>query len=513
MKFDDCISFLYGGEALERIASSYAAPVSSGLFMRKKTADTDKLIYTVTAAKEKYCDTTRVIKALSALSNHDDLEVGTVFPVLLRNILLEKNDYCYETNSVTLEVMEYERDIIKKASKLSLKKLTPEAEAYNFLLKSAYDGGRRLTGETASVVGAMKNYYRIGTEEEYILLTSLGIYPCGIKFVAHTTAQIENVRQELQKSGLLFSIRKTDGVIYDIIPSEIADIIKQYFGVEMKSAAYGRIIEFVLSEYKKQYVINILTSFGITTPEKPTAPQLTALVMKYLKPGELMGGSKNSSEGLNRQALSAWCAKLGMNRLGSKPALIAKLIDYYEHSTDTDVKSDYRVRYYKDYAGLAALNTDLLKTELTHGTEGLFAETTNFVFEIMLSVRLDRPLSKTNLTGRIKSDDKLYLYTAVASEKPVELSEHMQSIYTSVAAEGEKSVAALIMVAPGFTEESARECVRFYVETDTQLCLIKAADLKELADKWASRTGSEEFPVKYLRQNGCFDIKNCDFIV
>ncbi|MDD4125472.1 MAG: hypothetical protein PHW77_07100 [Eubacteriales bacterium] len=515
MNFNDCINFLYGGEELERISSLHTAPGGGGLFSLRKATTPDKLIPAVAKAKEKYCDITNIQKALSTLAEHNDADIGMTFSVVLKNILLEKNDFCYETNSVTLEVIEYERYIIKKASKLVQRNLSPEADAYRFMLKTAFEKSRTINKGTMSVINAMRGYYRINEEDERIFMANIGLYPSGEKFKPHTKAQIDKTRQELQRLGLIFSIRKSDGVIYDIIPNEIAVGIKKYFGTEIKTSAYDTIIQYMLGEYKKQYFTDVLNSFGIETPAKPNTTQLTALVKKHLKPSELMGGN-NQSDGLKRQALADWCVKAGMNRIGSKPALIDKLLEYYEHTADSEDKSDYRVRFYKDYAGIASLNAETIKNGeaegIMFGAEGLFSETTNYIFEIMLSVQPDRLLSKANITGRIKSEDRIYLYSAAACEKPVELSEHMCDIRASVEAEGIKSVATFIMIAGDFSAESVKECVKFYAENDVQICLLKAEELKELADKWAARKGADEFPVKYLRQNGRFDRKGCEFI-
>lgn len=125
MKFNDCVHFLYDGGELERIASPYVTLAGGGIFSLKKAPSCDRLIASIAKAQDKYLDKENINNALKSLSENGDKDIAFVFPVILREILLEKNDCCYETNSVSLEVLEYEREIIKKANKLVLKNLSP----------------------------------------------------------------------------------------------------------------------------------------------------------------------------------------------------------------------------------------------------------------------------------------------------------------------------------------------------------------------------------------------------
>lgn len=514
MKFNDCVHFLYDGGELERIASPYVALAGGGIFSLKKAPSCDRLIASIAKAQDKYLNKENINNALKSLSENSDKDIAFVFPVILREILLEKNDCCYETNSVSLEVLEYEREIIKKANKLVLKNLSPDILAYRQMLKITSE--ENLSGkEVNTLICHMKEYYGVNDEDDRVIRANLGIYPTTEKFQTHTKAQIEKARQALQKAGLVFSIRKSDGVIYDIIPEEIAAGIKKYFGMEVKASAYEKIIKYMLAEYKKQYFIDTLTAFGIEVPQKPNSANLSLLAKTKLKPSDLMGGNKQF-EGLSRKALTDWCEELGLNRTGSKQALIEKLLDYYDRSVEGEYKSDYRVRFYNHYESIASLNAEIFQTGelsgISIGADGIFSETTNYIFEILLSLKPDRLLSKANITGKITSGDKAYLYAAVASEAPVNLAEHIASLSAVVDGEGRERVAAVIVVADDFTDDSVKECVMYYAKTDVQICLIKASELKELADKWTAKGEQTPFPIKYLRQNGRFDRKGCEFI-
>ena len=190
-------------------------------------------------------------------------------------------------------MLEYEREIIKKANKLVLKNLSPDILAYRQMLKITRE--ENLSGkEVNTLICHMKEYYGVNDEDDRIIRANLGIYPTTEKFQTHTTALIEMARQALQNAGLVFSIRKSDGVIYDIIPDEIAAGIKKYFGMEVKASAYEKIIKYMLAEYKKQYFIDTLTAFGIEVPQKPNSANLSLLAKTKLKPSDLMGATSSS---------------------------------------------------------------------------------------------------------------------------------------------------------------------------------------------------------------------------
>lgn len=63
-----------------------------------------------------------------------------------------------------------------------------------------------------------------------------------------------------------------------------------------------------------------------------------------------------------------------------------------------------------------------------------------------------------------------------------------------------------MVIAPEFTEKSVQECVDYMLNNDTQILLITADELKEVAEQWSKKHPNEIFNLGYFRQNGRFDI-------
>ncbi len=64
-----------------------------------------------------------------------------------------------------------------------------------------------------------------------------------------------------------------------------------------------------------------------------------------------------------------------------------------------------------------------------------------------------------------------------------------------------------MVIGPAFTEDSAKECVRYSMNSDTLILLITADELKELVEAWYIKHNADEeaFPLGYFRQNGRFN--------
>ena len=61
------------------------------------------------------------------------------------------------------------------------------------------------------------------------------------------------------------------------------------------------------------------------------------------------------------------------------------------------------------------------------------------------------------------------------------------------------------MIGPAFTENSVKECVKYSLTSDTQIVLITADELKEVAENWNKKNPDEIFNLGFFKQNGRFD--------
>ena len=73
----------------------------------------------------------------------------------------------------------------------------------------------------------------------------------------------------------------------------------------------------------------------------------------------------------------------------------------------------------------------------------------------------------------------------------------------------DKRVPIFLVIGPDFTQESVTESIQYTAEhIDRKIVLIKAGDLKDMAEEWNSEPNKkreEPFPLGYLMQSGLFD--------
>ena len=62
-----------------------------------------------------------------------------------------------------------------------------------------------------------------------------------------------------------------------------------------------------------------------------------------------------------------------------------------------------------------------------------------------------------------------------------------------------------MVIGPSFTDNSVKECVKYSLSSDTQILLITAEELKEVALEWNKKHPNEIFNLGYFKQNGRFD--------
>ena len=92
-----------------------------------------------------------------------------------------------------------------------------------------------------------------------------------------------------------------------------------------------------------------------------------------------------------------------------------------------------------------------------------------------------------------------------SKETPVNLKDHIQQFDRYIKT-SDKEVVVFIVIAADFTPQSVQECVDYSLNNDTQILLLKADDLKKVAETWSRKHQGEIFNLGYFKQNGMFNI-------
>lgn len=324
-----------------------------------------------------------------------------------------------------------------------------------------------------------------------------------------------SIRKLLQQRGILFVVRDSQGTDYDILPEEIADVIRTYYNVDIKKFSYEKLLE---SKYvkKKAYLIDILQKASVELGKNETIESLSYKVMRHIKAHNLIGGF-TARDGLNGTDLVKWCNDIGVSCRGSKNELIDRIVAYYDDIQKIEVtEDDERALYYEFYEDLASRNLDKLRKQgiidKDLECEHKFEEATNYLFEKILK---NKPLmlkGTEHADGMLSFGNKLILWDNKSKETPVKLSDHIKQFDRYIKGE-EKSIPVFIVIGPDFTDDSPKECLKYSMSNDTNILLITASELKMVAEKWKENhcDDDEVFPLGYFKQSGRFDISLISF--
>ena len=136
--------------------------------------------------------------------------------------------------------------------------------------------------------------------------------------------------------------------------------------------------------------------------------------------------------------------------------------------------------------------------------EHYFEKATNYLFEVLLK---NKPLLLTGTEhpdGKLSYNDKYILWDNKSKETPVNLKDHI-SQFDNYIKQSDKPVSVFIVIGPSFTENSIKECIKYSLMSDTQILLITADELKEVAELWHKNHPDEIFNLGFFKQNGRFD--------
>ena len=274
-------------------------------------------------------------------------------------------------------------------------------------------------------------------------------------------------------------------------------------------------ISYVTKITKKQYLIDVIKKYNenpktaiVDLPINPTISSLQEIILKTIKPSNLLGGF-SPRDGLDGSDLSLWCGNLGLSVSGTKATLISRILEYYDKLRKIETSTeDEREKFYNMYHELACRNlvylreNNLILKDLE--CEHYFEKATNYLFEIMLK---NKPLLLTGTEhpdGKLSYNDKYILWDNKSKETPVNLLDHIGQ-FDRYIKNSDKPVSVFMVIAPSFTENSVKECVKYSLKNDTQILLITADELKEVAVSWHKSHPDESFNLGFFKQNGRFD--------
>lgn len=492
----------------KRIANAYVADY------RRLEFDEIKEFLIKTA--KQYTSYENIVSKLDEIKLDANRAVRIIAPILLRDYLLNQDDFISVCKDTDTAILSYEKDILDESNNFDISKISKDLALFKHMLDTAWAYNNDISVDEKNLLESLRKYLSITIREQHILEAKAGRFP-NQENILHTFSDIEAARKVLQSNGLLLTIKNSDGALCDIIPSDIAVSMRKYFGIEIRSFGYEKMVDYVARKTKKQYLIDIVNKASrhyetakIEISNNPTVSELKNVIIKSIRPSNLLGGF-SVYDGLNVDDLSSWCAELGVNVSGNKKVLIDRILNYYDNIRKIELKTeDNREKLLCVYEQLACRDLKFLRAnniiDKDLQCEHLFEDATNYIFEKLL---LNKPLTLTGTDhpdGKLTFKDKYIMWDNKSKEVSVNLKDHIQQFDRYIKS-SDKDVVVFMVIAPDFTEQSVQECVDYSLNNDTQILLITASELKTVAELWNKKHKGEMFNLGYFKQNGRFDIK------
>ncbi|MBR4061543.1 MAG: hypothetical protein IKK01_00610 [Clostridia bacterium] len=506
MKYQNCVEVSPNINELKRIASAYVEDC--------RRLDIKELKNSLIKTEGQYVSYENVSRCLEELKLHENPIVRIIVPIFLKGCLLDEDDYMSPCKMTEEGILAYEQSVIDESNNFDYKNMSKDYALLKFLLDKAWERGDDISVDEKNLINEVRQYLNISSRELNMLEAKASRYPTKGNLL-HTRSEIDYVRKVLQSSGLVFYIKNSDNVACDIIPEEIASCLRQYYGIEIKTYGYKQLLSHVIKITKKQYLIDIINKYNenpntalIDAPGNATIPQLQQVILKTIKPSNLIGGF-TPRDGLDVTVLQKWCADLGLNISGTKAALINRILNYYDNLREIEVcTEDEREKYYNVFHELACRDYSTLREKgvITKDLEceHYFEKATNYLFEVLLK---NKPLllaGSEHADGKLSYNDKYILWDNKSKESDVNLKDHILQ-FDGYIRNSDKPVAVFMVIGPSFTENSIKECVKYSLINDTQILLITADELKEVAETWQKFHPDESFNLGFFKQNGRFD--------
>lgn len=492
----------------KRVAAAYVADY------RRLSFEEIKEFLVKTA--QQYTSYENIANRLEEIKLDENRAVRIIAPILIREYLLNQDDFistCKETDSA---ILNYEKSIVDESNNFDFSKISEESALFKFMLDTAWNLNNDVSVDEKNLLEALRQYLSITVREQHILEAKSGRFPT-FENALHSFDDIDAARKVLQTKGLLMAAKNADGVICDIIPTDIAAQIRKYYNIEMRTYGYEKMIDSVVKKTNKQYLIDIVskasqnsTKGRVKISNSFTINELKDTILKVVQPSNLIGGF-SPRDGMDVEVLRKWCEELGLMVSGTKNALIERILKYYDEMRRIELKTeDNREKLVAVYKQLAARDLKYLRAnniiDKDLQCERLFEDATSYLFEKLL---LNKPLTLTGTEhpdGKLSFKDKYIMWDNKSKESAVNLKDHIQQFDRYIKT-SDKEVVVFMVIAPEFTPQSVQECVDYSLNNDTQILLITADELKTVAETWSKKHPGEIFNLGYFKQNGRFEIK------
>ena len=509
MKFNDAVGAIAMHRELHRIAGAHVVD--------HRRLSTDQLREGLLKVRPQYLHQETVRSNFEqALFKEESTQLRVLSRLILVDVLLNQFGFELPFDETEEMVIAFEQTVVDRSNEIELQDLGcasntstrfKNLKLYEFVLEVAWQNDDDKSPDEVNLLRMLRERLGISESDNRLMEAKLGKYP-KLDNGLHVRDEIDEARKSLQGLGLLFAIRREDGVDVDLVPEEVAELIRNVVGTQMRDEAYRMMIR-ERPVRKKAHLTSVLEKNGVEYGRYDTLETLTDLVVSYVPPTNAIS-SNSPRYGLANKELAAWCRNLGDSSSGTTDEMVDRIIRHFDRRRPVvEHLDDERATWYEYFEELATRNYDLLRSQDVIAKdleiESKFEEATNYLFSEKLKHTPLKQPGSNHPDGLLSLGSYYLMWDNKSKESPVSLRDHVKQFDGYMEA-AEKSVPIFLVIGPAFSDESEIEAIRYRAEHfDRAITLITAAELRDLAEEWASpenKRREEPFPLGLLGVNG-----------
>ena len=515
MKFEDAVGSIRTITELRRIAGAHVVD-------HRQLAD-NELREAIIKVKPQYLHKETVLSHFEGCLYRDtDNDRRVLAHLILVDVLLHQYDFLLPASQTEEKVIACEQAILDRSNEVTILDLAcgdkdsrhyRDLELYSFVLGVAWENANEKTPDEVNLLRKLRGRLAITITEHRILEAKFGKYPKPSNLL-HTRSDVNDTRRHLQGMGLLFIAHQDDAEDVDVIPEELAQVLRGILGLEIRAESYRQLMAHRPLR-RKEHLTNVLERQGVSHSRYDTVETLVDRVLEYVPPSKAVAGNTPVRFGLMSDQLSAWCRDLNLSTSGTVEERVARVIAHFDELRPRlEVEPDQRAHWYEFYEELAFRKHDLLRgqhiIDKDLEIEAKFEDATRYLFAEKLNHTPLQQRGSNHPDGLLSLQSNYLMWDNKSKETPVNLKDHIAQ-FDGYMNGADKPVPVFLVIGPDFTDESETEALRYHAQhMDRNIVLLTAADLRSLAEEWSSpknKNREDSFALGLLAATGRFDRK------
>ena len=185
----------------KRVAAAYVADY------RRLGIDEIKEFLVKTAGQ--YTSVNNITNSLDDIKLYSNRSVRIIAPVLLKNYLLDQDDFISAQRDSDAAFLGYEKAIVDESNNFDFSKMSRDVALFQFMLDTAWAYNGDVSVDEKNLIEALRKYLNISIREQHVLEAKSGRFPEEGNRL-HTLDDIDNARKALQAKGLLMCIKDSE---------------------------------------------------------------------------------------------------------------------------------------------------------------------------------------------------------------------------------------------------------------------------------------------------------------